>query len=557
MSFRDISYPFPIFDSLQNCRVRRLRRASLLLGAIGIGDDPTGQRCRPRAVDDPSMSAGFAGTVVEKNLLTFRDLPGPKALPVVGNRLALAGPGGPNQALQQWNDRYGSTYRLRLPAPAVVTSDPFLVNAVLRQRPETFRRSPRVTSTLRELGIHGVFTAEGEQWQRLRGIANRSLNARHLNAYFDTLTRSAERLRLKWHAAAGERIDVLDEMMRYTLDVTVGLAVGYDLNSVEDHGGGLSARLPELFPEIGRRLYAPVPYWRFLPSARRRRLAETMRELSEIIGRHYETAKARVAGGATPSDFLEVLATPEEGEPELTHAELVGNVLTMLLAGEDTTSATAAWTLHYLANDPELLRRVRAEAEAVLGDRRFAHAPAELRKLELAGAAVREAIRMRPVAPYLAMQARHDVVLAGGTHALRVDAGTIVFVLLSRGAHHDAARFPEPNRFHPERWLGAGPAVNSVTAPFMPFGGGPRFCPGHNLALMETTLVVSMLCREFDLEPDTSAGPVGERTAFSVFPTNLHVRARLPQPGSPSGPAREAPVCRPHTPLAGNPGRQR
>ncbi|MEU4690444.1 cytochrome P450 [Actinoplanes sp. NPDC023714] len=473
--------------------------------------------------------------MVEQELLTFRDLPGPPSLPVVGNKLALAGPGGPNRALQQWNDRYGSTYRLRLPAPAVVTSDPFLVNAVLRQRPETFRRSPRVTSTLQELGIHGVFTAEGEEWQRLRGIATRSLNAAHLTAYFDTLTRSTERLRLKWHAAAaaGDRIDVLDEMMRYTLDVTVGLAVGYDLNSVEDHGGGLSARLPELFPEIGRRLYAPVPYWRFLPSASRRRLAETMRELSDIIGTHFEAAKARIAGGAAPANFLEALAAPEDGEPELTHAELVGNVLTMLLAGEDTTSATAAWTLHYLAHDPEMLRRVRAEAETVLGDRRFAHTPAALRKLELAGAAVREAIRMRPVAPYLAMQAQQDVVLAGRRHALKVDAGTIVFVLLSRGAHHDEARFPEPGRFRPERWLGAGPAANSVTAPFMPFGGGPRFCPGRNLALVETTLVVSMLCREFDLEPDTSAGPVGERTAFSVFPTNLHVRARLPQPVSP------------------------
>jgi cytochrome P450 len=481
------------------------------------------------------MPAGFAGTVLAQDALTIRDLPGPRSLPVFGNKLALAAAGGPNQALQKWNDQYGSTYRLRLPAPAVVTSDPFLVNAVLRQRPDTFRRSPRVSATLRELGIHGVFTAEDDEWQRLRAIATRSLNAAHLTAYFDTLTRSAERLRLKWHAAAaaGDRIDVLDEMMRYTLDVTVGLAVGYDLNSVENHGGGLSQRLPELFPEIGRRLYAPVPYWRFLPSARRRRLSRTMTELSDIIGRHFEQAKSRVADGATPSNFLEALAVPADGEPELTHTELVGNVLTMLLAGEDTTSATAAWTLHYLANDPEMLHRIRAEAESVLGDRHIVDSPATLRKLELAGAAVREAIRMRPVAPYLAMQAKHDILLSGRHNRLLIDSGTIVFTLISRGAHHDEARFPESDQFRPERWLGTGPAANSVTAPFMPFGGGPRFCPGRNLALVETTLVTSMLCRDFDLEPDTSAGPVGERTAFSVFPTNLHVRARLPQPVSP------------------------
>ncbi|MBB2940580.1 cytochrome P450 [Actinoplanes lutulentus] len=473
--------------------------------------------------------------MLAQNLITFADLPGPPSLPLVGNKLALARAGGPNHAFQQWCDRYGPTYRLRLPAPTVVTADPLLVDQVLKQRPETFRRSPRVTSTLQGLGIHGVFTAEASEWHRLRRVATRSLNAAHLNTYFDTMTRTAERVRRRWHdaAATGERIDVLDEMMRYTLDVTVGLAVGHDLNAVENRDGGLPARLPELFPEIGRRLYAPLPYWKFLNGARRRRLAETMSELDALVAEQFQVAKARVAGGASPANFLEALAAPVDGEPELSHAELVGNVLTMLLAGEDTTSATAAWTLHYLANDPQMLRRVRAEAQTVLGDRPFAGDPGTLRKLELAGAAVREAVRMRPVAPYLAMQALHDVVLTGQDGPLRIDSGTIVFVLLSRGARHDTDRFGEPDEFRPQRWLGADPEATGGTAPFLPFGGGPRFCPGRNLAIVETTLVTSMLCREFDLEPDTTTGSVGERTAFSVFPTNLFVRARLPQPANP------------------------
>ena len=448
-------------------------------------------------------------------------------MPLLGNRLALARRGGPNRALQQWSARYGPTYRLRLPAPAVVSEDPLLVEAVLRQRPDSFRRSPRISGILRETGIHGVFTAEGAEWHRLRRIVARSLNPAHLSAYFGNLTRSAQRLCGRWHAAvaAGEKIDVLEDMMRYTLEVTVGLAVGHDLDAFGSRGDGLAARLPELFPEVGRRLYTPVPYWRFLPSARRRRLAATLSDLDVLVAQHFSAARERIAAGAAPATFLEALVATVEGEAPLTHRELVGNVLTMLLAGEDTSSATAAWTIHYLASHPDELRQVRAEAETVLGVKPFAENPAVLRRLTYAQAAVKEAIRLRPVAPYLAMQAWHDITLPTRTGVLEIRSGTIVFVLLTRGALHDDVQFPDPATFRPGRWLTDLPPGNASRAPFLPFGSGPRFCPRRNLALREATLVTSMLCREFNITPDTGDGPVGERNAFSVFPTNLYVRA--------------------------------
>ncbi|GIF77725.1 cytochrome P450 [Asanoa siamensis] len=461
-------------------------------------------------------------------VLTYHDLPGPTGLPLLGHRLALARAAAPAVAMQHWCDRHGPTYRLWLSGPAVVTADPSLVDAILRQRPDTFRRSPRMAGILREMGVDGLFTAEGATWQRLRRVATRSLDAKHLDSYFEVLTRTAERLRRRWRAAAvaGERIDVLAEMTHYTLDVTVGLATGHDLNSVENRGEGLASRLPALFPEIGRRLYAPFPYWRFFGGTRRRRIDATLREIDILVQRHFAAARQRVAGGAAPTNFLEALVAPVEGEPPLTHKELLGNVLTMLVAGEDTTSATAAWAIHFLAGDPAAVRRIRSEADSALGDRAIAENPATLRQLVEADAAVKEAMRLRPVAPILALQARHDVVLPGNQGLLELKAGTVVFVLQTRGAHHDHGRFPQPQEFDSARWLRAGPSPESAVAPFLPFGAGPRFCPGRNLALMEAILVVSMLCREFDLEQDTLAGPVGERQSFSMFPTNIFVRAK-------------------------------
>ncbi len=294
--------------------------------------------------------------------------------------------------------------------------------------------------------------------------------------------------------------------MRYTLDVTSGLAMGHDLNSLEQTGDGLHRRLPLLFPEIGRR----------------RRLDATVREIDALVRDRFAEAARRMEGGGEPANFLEALVAPLEGESPITHDEVFGNVLTMLLAGEDTTSSTAAWAVHYLAGHPEAQRRVRAEADEVLGEHAFPPDPAAVGRMKYAEAVVTEAQRLRPVAPYIAPQPLHDVTFETEQGPLLVEKGTPIFSLHAYGARRDTVRFPDPEAFRPERWLEG--ALPPESLPFAPFGGGPRFCPGRNLAVVEATIVVATACRGFDLEPDHSAGPVGERASFTAFPVNLRVR---------------------------------
>ncbi|GIE81758.1 cytochrome P450 [Actinoplanes philippinensis] len=454
---------------------------------------------------------------------TLADLPIPDGMPVVGNLLPLAGPGR-HHALAQWCDEHGSTFRLRVPQEILVTADPRMIDTMLRDRPGAFRRGARVSNVLDEMGAHGVFTAEGEEWRRLRRAATRSLSAAYINAYFTTLVRSTERLRRKWRtaAAAGSRVDVLDDMLRYTLDNTAGLAMGYDLNALESTGDGLHARLPEIFPEIGRRTGAPVPYWRWLPLPRHKRIAATLAELNDLVAERFAVAQQVMATGASPSNFLEALVAPLADEPALTRDELSGNVVTMLLAGEDTTAALAAWAVYYLATHPRVHRRVREEADRELGTDTIAADAGKLRRLQYAEAVVSEAVRLHPSAPTMALQAIDDVVLDGVDGPLLVPGGTTIFVLLTNGARTDADRFPDPDDFRPERWLDGGPPPPAPDAqPYLPFGGGPRFCPGRNLAQIEARLVVAMVAAEFDPVPETSAGPVTERSAFTVFPENM------------------------------------
>jgi cytochrome P450 len=300
--------------------------------------------------------------------------------------------------------------------------------------------------------------------------------------------------------------------------------MGHDLNALESTGDGLHRRLPLLFPAFWRRINAPFPYWRHVKLPQDRRLDTTVEEIKAVVRERYAEAQARMATGASPSNFLEALVRPIEDEPGITDDEVVGNVLTMLLAGEDTTSSTAAWALHYVAENPDVQEKVRAEADEILGDQRLPGDPATVGRLKYAEAVVNEALRLQPVAPFLILQPTRDVTLVGGHGPLSLPRGTPVFVLTSYGARRDTERFPDPDVFRPERWLDGKLAAEAL--PFAPFGSGPRFCPGRNLALIEATIVTSVLARAFDFERDYSTGPVRERLSFTAFPINLHLRAR-------------------------------
>ncbi|WP_113699713.1 cytochrome P450 [Nonomuraea lactucae] len=464
-----------------------------------------------------------------KRASTIRDLPGPSGVPLLGNLPAFVRGGVPHQVLHAWCDRYGPTFRIDLPTGrTIVTADTKVINTILRERPAGFGRDTRMAKIIEEMGAHGVFAAEGRQWRRLRRMATESLNAAYLREYFTTITRVTERLKRLWTAAAvsGEPVDPLQDLMRYALEVTVGLAMGYDLNAVEQRGDGLHSRISQIFPEINRRMNAPVPYWRVLRLPRDRRLDATVSEIGGLVRDRFEQAKRRMATGAAPSNFLEALVAPIEGEQAFTQRELLGNVLTMLLAGEDTTSSTAAWAVHYLAEHPQVQERVAAEAEEVLGEEEVATDPATVGRLSYAEAVVNEAMRLRPVAPLMFLEPLREVVLRGSTQDVRIPRGTPIIALVTYGADRDTRRFPDPQAFRPQRWLDNTTTAVADSPPFLPFGGGPRFCPGRNLAMIEATLITSMVCRNFALEPDTTTGPVRERMAFTVFPENLRIRLR-------------------------------
>ncbi|MGB5097831.1 MAG: cytochrome P450 [Porticoccaceae bacterium] len=200
-------------------------------------------------------------------VVSIAQLPGPRGLPLVGNlhqiqRTAF------HLSLERWAEQYGPVYAFRFGRRAMaVVSDADLANAVLKARPEDFRRSSQLEQvSILGVSTRGIFMAEGERWRRQRPVIVQSLDTGHLRQFFPTLVKVTQGLQRRWQAdgadAAGR--DVQADLMRFTVDVTASLAFGQDINTQEQQGEVIQQHLDKIFPTIQRRLLAPFPYWRYL-----------------------------------------------------------------------------------------------------------------------------------------------------------------------------------------------------------------------------------------------------------------------------------------------------
>lgn len=459
------------------------------------------------------------------SLNSLDDLPGPSGLPLLGNALQLPSDR-LHQVLEGWSAEHGSMYTIRMgPRRALVTSEPALALQVLRERPEKYSRITSVEVIATELGMNGLFSAEGEHWRRLRRVWISALNAAQIKTYFPRLTEVTGRLLKRWQRAAarGEAIDAQADLMRYTVDVSVLFALGHDANTLEQDGDIIQNQLHQVMSAAGRRFRASFPYWRYVKLPVDRRLDRALVTLRGSVGRLIEQARVRIAAhpelAARPTNLLEaLLVTRDDDGSALSDADIFGNTMTLLLAGEDTTANTLAWMMHFLALHPPAQAALRAEADAVLGAAPLWTDPAQADRLRYVEAVMSEALRLKPVAPAFFLTALQDVELGG----VAVPAGTVV-ILATRVAALSEAQFAQPQAFQPERWLSA-PAQSYAQKPPMPFGAFARVCPGRNLAVTEIKSVATMLARNFDIAPADGPGPVRETLNFTLQPLNLRVR---------------------------------
>lgn len=454
------------------------------------------------------------------------DLPGPPGLPVIGNAHQIQLPHFHEQ-LEAWRLQYGDAYRLRVWARQfIVMGDPHAAAEALRERPATFSRTERMSTTATEMGFGGVFASNGEKWRRQRPMVMAAFDPGHVKRYFPALVQVAGRLAGRWReaAVAGRPIPLQRDLMRYTVDVIAGLAFGTDINTLENEQEAIQKHMDSIFPMLYRRTLAPFPYWRYfkLPADHQldRHLAAFQQSVQGFIADARERLQANPALRAAPSNLVEAMvAARDQPGHALSDEDVAANVGTMLLAGEDTTANTLAWMIWLLSRHRWALERAAAEVRRALGGDRLPTRFDQLRSLEFVEACAHETMRLKPVAPIMPQQAERDTVLGG----IAIPKGTLC-IFLMRAGPTDARHFQQPESFDPDRWLRDEGASGKRIA--MPFGAGPRICPGRYLALMEIKMAMAALLGGFDLASVQAAdgGQVSERLAFTMAPTALAMR---------------------------------
>ena len=469
---------------------------------------------------------------VSRALRRIADLPGPRGIPVLGNFLQIDAPRLHLQ-MEQWCHEFGPFYKLKLgERPLMVVGDHAVVATLLRDRPDGFRRAARLNQMWAEMGLPtGVFGATGDAWRAQRRMVMAGFDPAHVKNYFPSLLKVAQRLQNRWHRGAqlGEAINLQADLMRYTVDTIAGLAFGADVNTLESNDDVIQRHLDKIFPALMRRIVAPFPIWRWWRSRADRDLERSLIEVKAAVVQFIEQARARMQADPNlrtdPSNLLEaMIAAADEPNSGIDDEQVAGNVFTMLLAGEDTTANSIAWMIHLLWRNPSALQRATEEVRRIAND--ATPTIDQINKLDFVEACAHETMRLKPVATQLALQALRDTVVGD----VQVGEGDVVICIMRRDSVSES-HVARADAFEPERWLNDGSTgfeANAVKRVSMPFGAGPRICPGRYLALLEIKMAMAILLGRFDIQSVDTPGGLEAREVMSLTmaPVGLTMRLR-------------------------------
>lgn len=380
----------------------------------------------------------------------------------------------------------------------VTLNQPDHIEQVLLANHRNYRKSHLQQNQLRPLLGNGLVVSEGAFWQRQRRIAAPAFHHRRIAEFAATMAARAAATCESWHGRTGP-FDVGVEMMALTLDIISRTMFSTDISgevaTVRRLMDTVVARKPGLADLLG------LPGWipRFETRAYRRAIAEFDRMVARLL------AERRRDGATDRGDLLAMLLAardPETGEG-MTDKELRDEILTIFLAGHETTAVALSWTWYLLAQHPEAEARLHAELDRVLGGRLPTFA--DLAELKWTRMVVEEAMRLYPPA-YLIFRTAIGEDRIG---EVRVAPGTTI-AIWPYVTHRNPKLWPEPLRFDPERFAPERVAQRHRFA-YLPFGGGPRICIGNSFALTEAQIILATIAQRYRLRlaPGHAVQPIG------------------------------------------------
>jgi cytochrome P450 len=383
----------------------------------------------------------------------------------------------------------------------VIVSTPDLVHEVLVTQAESFAKG-NAFRFLRPIIGNGLLTSEGEFHRRQRKLMAPALAHKRIAGYADTMAAYAERTQRAW--ADGAQIDASAEMMRLTLDVVAKTLLDAD---VGDATGEVGSAVSILVRAVNARMSTPLAF--LLGSASRN--PGVRAAIATLDGIILRIIRERRRSKTDTGDLLSMLlAAQEEGTGEgMSDAQVRDEVMTIFLAGHETTANALSWALYLLARHPEAYARLRAEAVAVLGGRTAT--ASDIPHLGFALQVFKETLRLYPPAYLTSRLATRDVEIGGH----RIGEGTDVVANICTMQRRPES-FTDPDRFDPDRFEAAAEKAIPRGA-YLPFGAGPRICIGNNFAMMEGQLILATLAQRVELSL-VNAGEIAPEPLVTLRP---------------------------------------
>lgn len=392
----------------------------------------------------------------------------------------------PAEFLLDLAEEHGLFARFGLgPVNALLVAEPALVEQILLTRAGDYGHA-QGREDMKQLLGEGLLTSAGQDWKRARKLLSPPLRKKQIDAYATVMVDRTHELLDTWPDGASRNVS--DDMMTLALRIVVDTLFGVDTPPEARRVGHLIDSGMHYFEQRIRGVLRFLPRW--WPSRYRKQFFADRAALDAIVFGMIEARRQSPEGDDLLSRLLQ--ARYEDGSP-MSAQELRDQVITMFLAGHETTALALSYALHQVADAPDVQARVHEEVDAVLGARRAT--ADDLGALPYCRAVFNETLRLCPPAWAATRRVVRDTELAG--HPLK--KGTVVF-FSPFVTHRQAQFFEEPRAFRPERWLD-GLEQRLPRFAYVPFGGGPRICIGNHFALLEGALVLATLFQRRHYDP--------------------------------------------------------
>ena len=387
----------------------------------------------------------------------------------------------------------GDTYRGYIGGiyPCILTADPGFMQHVLQKNHRNYQKSPMHFDKLGHFLGQGLLTSDGEYWLRQRRLIQPGFHRDKLAALTRIMNEVIDDFLVDFdqQVKSKEEVDVFPPMLRLAFRIVAKSL--FSTNIEEGSMGHLSDYITEIQEFIIKQIRQPYlePWFKISGQLQHHeRLAE---EAGSIILNYI---RQRRESGAREDDLMQMLLDSryEDTGKGMTDKQLLDESMILFVAGHETSANALAWSLYLLSQHPDVVQKIRAEADRVLGDRQPDFQ--DLRQLEYLYQVIEESLRLYPPAWITDRLASGDDEYKG----IQIRKGMILITYIY-GAHHSPDSWEAPERFDPDRFHKENKGKRHPFA-YMPFGGGPRLCIGNNFALMELQLALLKMVRNYDFE---------------------------------------------------------